>query len=329
MKNSALWLSMMVMPVMAQAQTTATGMVQAYPQRPVRVIVNVSAGGGVDILARLVGAHLSGTWGHPFVIDNRTGAGGSIGTEIAAKGAPDGYTLLVSSSTVVTTAAIRTQGPQGYDPVRDFQAVTRLNSNPYIVCVSPSLPVSSIKELLALAKSKPGGLSYGSAGTGSIVHMGSALLVAMAGVPMVHVPYKGVSDVYPAVASGQVNWVIGAPLSAMPLVRAGRLKGIAVTGLTRARVQPDLPTVHESGVLGYEVIAWFGMFAPAKTPMAIVDKLQGETKRALQAPEVIKRMDSEGTDIIGNTPQVFAGEVKAEFDKWREVVKKLGLNTQG
>lgn len=320
MKFSLLLAMSLTVPAAVHAQT------QPYPQRPVRVIVNVSAGGGVDILARIVGAHLGGTWGHPFVIDNRTGAGGAIGTEIAAKGAPDGYTLLVSSSTVITTAAIR---PQGYDPVRDFQAVTRLNSNPYIVCVSPSLPVTSIKELIAMAKSKPGGLSYGSAGTGSIVHMGSALLVAMAGVPMVHVPYKGVSEVYPAVASGQVNWVIGAPLSAMPLVRAGRLKGIAVTGLTRARVQPDLPTVHESGVPGYEVIAWFGMFAPAKTPMAIVDKLQAETKRALHNPEVIKRMDSEGTDIIGNTPQVFAGEVKAEFDKWREVVKKLGLNTQG
>lgn len=314
------------MTASAAAQPASTGSGQVYPQRPVRVIVNVSAGGGVDILARIVGAHLNATWGHPFVIDNRTGAGGSIGTEIAAKGTPDGYTLLVSSSTVITTAAIR---PQGYDPVRDFQAVTRLNSNPYIVCVSPSLPVSSVKELIAMAKSKPGGLSYGSAGTGSIVHMGSALLVAMAGVPMVHVPYKGVSEVYPAVASGQVNWVIGAPLSAMPLVRAGRLKAIAVTGLTRARVQPDLPTVHESGVPGYEVIAWFGMFAPAKTPMAIVDKLQAETKRALQAPEVIKRMDNEGTDIIGNSPQAFAAEVKTEFDKWRDLVKKLGLDRQG
>lgn len=192
----------------------------------------MSARAAVVILARIFGAHLSATWGHPFVIDNRTGAGGSIGTEIAAKGTPDGYTLLVSSSsTVIATAAIL---PQGYDPGRDFQAVTRLNSNPYIVCLSPSLPVSSVKELIAMAKTKPGGLSYGLAGTGSIVHMGSALLVAMAGVPMVHVPYKGVSEVYPAVASGQVNWVIGAPLSAM-LVRAGRLKAIAVSGLTRAR----------------------------------------------------------------------------------------------
>ncbi|HTD90475.1 MAG TPA: tripartite tricarboxylate transporter substrate binding protein [Burkholderiales bacterium] len=295
---------------------------QSYPQRPVRVIVNVSAGGGVDSLARITGAHMSTVWGHPFVIDNRTGAGGAIGTELAAKSAADGYTLLVSSSTLITNAAIHTQG---YDPVRDFQTVTRLTSNPYIICVTPALPVISVKELITLAKTKPGGLSYGSAGTGSIVHMGSALLVAMAAVPMVHVPYKGVADVYPAVASGQVDWVIGSPISALPLIKAGRLKGIAVTSAKRTRAQPDLPTVAESGVPGYEVIAWFGMLAPAKTPMAIVEKLQAEARRALQSPEVVRRMDIEGTDIVGNTPQVFAGEVKAEFAKWREVVKKAGI----
>lgn len=309
----------------AQAQTAPSGSAEAYPQRPVRIIVNVSAGGGVDSLARITGAHMSATWGQPFVVDNRTGAGGAIGSELAAKSTPDGYTLLVSSSTLITNAAIRATG-QGYDPVQDFQAVTRLTSNPYIICVTPSLPVSSIKEMIALAKTKPGGLSYGSAGTGSIVHMGSALLVAMAGVNMVHVPYKGVAEVYPAVASGQVDWVIGSPISALPLIKAGRLKGIAVSSATRTRRQPELPTVAESGVPGYEVIAWYGMLAPAKTPMAIVNKLHAEARRALQSPEVVRRMDVEGTDIVGNTPQAFAGEIKAELDKWRAVVKqgKLG-----
>jgi tripartite-type tricarboxylate transporter receptor subunit TctC len=265
-------------------------------------------------------------WGQPFVIDNRTGAGGSIGNELVAKAAPDGYPLVVSSGTLITSAAIR---PQGYDPVRDFQAVTRLTSNPYIVCVTPALPVKSVSELITLAKTKSGGVSYGSAGTGSIVHMGSALLASMAGVNMVHVPYKGVTEVYPAVASAQVDWVIGSPISALPLIKAGRMKGIAVTSATRARAQPDLPTVAESGVPGYDVTAWFGMLAPAKTPMAIVDKLQAEAKRALQSPEVVRRMDVEGTDIVGNTPTVFAAEVKAEFDKWRGVVKKGGLGLQG
>jgi tripartite-type tricarboxylate transporter receptor subunit TctC len=308
------------------AFTVTNAHAQNYPQRPVRIVVNVSAGGGVDSLARIAGAHMSAVWGQPFVIDNRTGAGGSIGSELAAKSAPDGHTLLVTSSTVITSAAIR---PQGYDPVRDFQPVTRLTSNPYIVCVTPTLPVKSISELIALAKSKSGGVSYGSAGTGSIVHMGSALLASMAGVSMVHVPYKGVTEVYPAVASGQVDWVIGSPISALPLIKAGRMKGIAVTSAARARAQPDLPTVAESGLPGYDVIAWFGMLAPAKTPMAVVDKLQAEARRALQSPEVVRRMDVEGTDIVGNSPSAFAAEIKAEFDKWRDVVKKSGLGVQG
>lgn len=297
-----------------------------YPQRPVRVIVNVSAGGGVDIVARIAAQHMSVAFGQTFVVDNRTGAGGAIGSELAAKATPDGYTLLVSSNTVVTTAAIR---PQGYDPVRDYQAVSKLTSNPYLICVSPALPVANIAELIAMAKVKPGGLSYGSAGTGSILHMSAALLVTMANTPMVHVPYKGVAEVYPAVASGQVNWVIGAPISALPYIKSGRLKGIAVTSATRARAAPELPTVAESGVPGYEVIAWFGMFAPAKTPMDIVNKLQAESRRALQAPEVTRRMDAEGTDVVGGTPQQFAADVKAEFEKWRGLARRTGLDKQG
>ncbi len=313
MKHQYLLSLSLAAPILANAQA------QQYPQRPVRIIVNVSAGGGVDSLARITGAHMSAAWGHPFVIDNRTGAGGAIGTELAAKAAPDGYTLLVSSNTFITNAAIRSQG---YDPVRDFQAVTQLTANPYIVCVTPALAVNSVRDLIALAKTKPGGLSYGSAGTGSILHLSAALLVAMAGTPMVHVPYKGVAEVYPAVASGQVNWVNGSPISALPLIKAGRLKGIAVTSAKRARAQPDLPTVAESGVPGYEVIAWFGMLAPAKTPLDIVDKLQAEARRALQSPEVMRRMEVEGTDIVGSVPRDFAPVVKAEFEKWRALVSK-------
>ncbi len=311
------------LPAVADAQS------QVYPQRPVRIIVNVSAGGGVDMVARISGAHMSTVWGQPFVIDNRTGAGGAIGSELAAKAAPDGHTLLVSSNTFVTTAAARSQAAQGYDPVRDFQAVSRLTSNPYLLCVGSALGVNSVKDLIALAKNKAGGLSYGSAGNGSILHMSGALLAAMAGVSMVHIPYKGVAEVYPAVASGQVSWVLGSPISALPLIKAGRLKGIAVTSARRARAQPELPTIAESGVPGYEVIAWYGMLAPAKTPLAIAEKLQAEARRALQNPDVVRRMDVEGTDIVANTPREFAAEVKAEFDKWRNVVKQSGVATQG
>jgi tripartite-type tricarboxylate transporter receptor subunit TctC len=297
---------------------------QSYPQRPVRIIVNVSAGGGVDALARIAAQHYSLLWGQPFVVDNRTGAGGSIGVELVAKAAADGHTLLVSSSTVITTAALR---PQNYDPVRDLQAVTKLTANPYIVCVTPSLPVTNIKELIALAKSKPGGLSFASAGIGSIVHMGAELLTVLAGTPMTHVPYKGVADAYPAVASGQVDWIIGSPISALPLIKAGRMRGIAVTSAVRSKAQPELPTVAESGLPGYDVVAWFGMFAPAGTPAAIVNKLQSEAKRALATPEVMRRMEVEGTDVVGNTPQQFAVEVKAEYEKWRELVRKTGMKS--
>jgi tripartite-type tricarboxylate transporter receptor subunit TctC len=308
------------LPVLALV--CAPALAQPYPQRPVRIVVNVTAGGGVDALARIAAQHYTQIWGQSFVVDNRVGAGGSIGVEIVAKSAPDGHTLLVTSSGVVTNAVLR---PQGYDPVRDLAPVSRLTSNPYIVILTPAVPAANVKELVALAKTKPGGLSFASAGIGSIVHMGAELLTVLAGVTMTHVPYKGVADAYPAVAAGQADWMIGSPLSALPLIRAGRLKAIAVTSNVRAKALPDLPTVAESGVPGYDVVAWFGMFAPAHTPPAVIEKLNAEAKRALQTPEVARRMEIEGTDIVGNTPQQFAAEVKAEFAKWRELVKKTGM----
>ena len=295
---------------------------QAYPQRPVRIIVNVTPGGGVDSVARIAAQHYSSVWNQPFVVDNRTGAGGSIGVELVVKAASDGYTLLVCSSGVVTNAAVR---PQNYDPVRDLQGVTVLTAAPYMVLTTPSLPVSSVKELVALAKAKPNGVSFASAGTGSIIHMGAELLVFLSGTTMLHVPYKGVADAYPAVASGDVNWMLGAPVSALPLVRAGRLKAIAVTSAARSKLLPDLPTVAESGLKGYDVRGWFGMFAPAGTSREIVDRLQSEAKRAFDTPEVTRRMKVEGTDVVINTPAEFAGEVRAELDRWRTLVKKTGV----
>ena len=305
-------------PVSAAAAEVA----KDFPTKPVRIIVNVTAGGGVDALARIAAQHYTQIWSQPFVVDNRVGAGGSIGVELVTKAAPDGYTLLVTSSGVGTNAAIR---PQGYDPVRDLQPISRLTSNPYIVILTPSLPAANVRELIALGKTKPGGVSFASAGIGSIVHMGAELITVMAGVPMTHIPYKGVADAYPAVAAGQADWMIGSPISALPLIRAGRLKAIAVTSNVRAKALPELPTVAESGVPGYDVVAWFGMFAPAHTPLAIVTQLSVEAKRALQTPEVARRMEIEGTDVVGNTPREFAAEVKAEYAKWVALVKKTGM----
>jgi tripartite-type tricarboxylate transporter receptor subunit TctC len=276
----------------------------------------------VDILARIVADHYSQVLGQRFIVDNRPGAGGSIGVETVAKAAPDGHTLLVSSSSMVTNAAIQTVR---YDPIRDFQPVTKLTSNAYILLTTTSLPVSSVKELVALARSQPGNVTYASSGTGGVLHLGAELLCALAGVRMNHVPYKGVADAYPAVISGQVNWVLGNPISALPLIKAGRMKGIAVSGAARMKVLPELPTIAESGVPGYAVDAWFGLFAPARVPPRIVEKLYVEASRAVRAPELERRMQAEGADVVGNPPQEFAAQVRAEYEKWRSLVAKAGL----
>jgi len=297
---------------------------QGYPQRPVRIVVPVSAGGGVDSLARIVAQHFNAVWGQPFIVDNRPGAGGSLGAEIVSRATPDGYTLMVTSSSFVTNAAIR---HVRYDPIRDFQPVTKLTTNPYIIVVTPSLPVKSVIDLVALAKAKPDGISYASSGTGGVLHLGAELLAVLTNTRMLHVPYKGVADGYPAVMSGQVNWMLGSPISAQPLMKAGRLRGIAVTGPTRIKALPDLPTIGES-VPGYEVSAWFGLVAPAHVPARIVEQLYKEAAKAVTEPELARRMEAGGTETVGNTPQEFTQQVKAEYEKWRGLVKKAGLKLQ-
>lgn len=295
-----------------------------YPERPVRIVVPVSAGGGVDSLARLIGQHYHALWGQPFIIDNRTGAGGSIGAEIVARATPDGYTLMVSSSSYLTNAAIR---DVRYDPIRDFQPITKLTTNPYIIVVTPSLPVKTVTDLINLAKAKPELVTYASSGTGGILHMGGELLTALTGTKMTHVPYKGVADGYPAVISGQVNWMLGSPISAQPLMKAGRMRGIAVTTDKRLKALPDLPTIAET-VPGYEVSAWFGLFGPAKLPPAIVEQLYKEAAKAVNEPKVAAGMEAGGTEVVGNPPREFTQQAKTEYDKWRKLVKQAGLKLQ-
>jgi len=306
-------------PALAQtgAKTTA-----AYPARPVRVIVPLTPGGGVDILARIIAQHYNALWGQPFIVDNRPGAGGNIGYETVARAQPDGYTLLVSASGIVTNAAVR---DTSYDPVRDFRAVSKLTTNPYVLVTAASFPVATVRDLIALAKSKPGQVTYGSSGIGGILHLSSELFCFLAGVQMTHVPYKGVSEAYPAVASGTVNWVLGSPISALPLMRAGRLKGIAVTGAVRSKTLPELPTIAESGVPGYDVTTWFGLFAPARVPANLVNRLQAEARNVILSPDIARRLEADGADAVANSPQEFAVEVAREFDKWRDLVKRAGL----
>jgi tripartite-type tricarboxylate transporter receptor subunit TctC len=297
---------------------------QDYPARPVRIVVPVPAGGGVDSLARVVGQHFNALWGQPFIVDNRPGAGGSLGAEIVSRATPDGYTLMVSSSSYVTNAAIR---KTPYDPIRDFQPITKLTTNPYIIVVTPSLPAKTVNDLIALAKAKPGAINYASSGTGGVLHLGAELLTALTNTRMTHIPYKGVADGYPAVMTGQVNWMLGSPISAQPLMKAGRLRGIAVTGTTRLKALPELPTIGES-VPGYEVDAWFGLFAPARVPGAIVEQLYKEAAKAVTEPEFARRMEAGGTETVGNPPREFTAQVKAEYKKWRGLVKKTDLKLE-
>ena len=309
-----------VPPALAQTGARASG--AAYPARPVRIIVPLTAGGGVDLLARTVAQHYNAVWGQPFIVDNRPGAGGNIGYETVAKAQPDGYTLLVSANGILTNAAVR---DSGYDPVRDFRAISKLTANPYIFLTTPTLPMASVRDLIAFAKARPGQVTYGSAGIGSNPHLAAELLCFLAGVQMTHVPYKGLSEAYPAVMSGTVNWVLGTPITAMPLMRAGRLKGIAVTGSSRSKTLPELPTIAESGVPGYEVTTWFGLLAPARVPADIVERLQSEARKVISSPEFARRLETEGVDAIANTPQEFAVEVAREYEKWRGLVKKARI----
>lgn len=304
--------------------TPLAAVAAGYPERPVRIVVPVSAGGGVDSLARLIGQHYNAVWGQPFIIDNRTGAGGSIGAEIVARAAPDGYTLMVSSSSYITNAAIR---EVRYDPIRDFQPITKLTTNPYIIVVTPSLPVKTVTDLINLAKAKPDSVTYASSGTGGVLHLGGELLTALTGTKMTHVPYKGVADGYPAVISGQVNWMLGSPISAQPLIKAGRMRGIAVTTEKRLKAMPELPTIAET-VPGYEVSAWFALFAPAKLPTNLVEQLYREASKAVNEPATAARMEAGGTEVVGNPPREFTQQAKTEYDKWRKLVKQTGLKLQ-
>jgi tripartite-type tricarboxylate transporter receptor subunit TctC len=301
-----------------------TAIAANYPERPVRIVVPVSAGGGVDSLARIVAQHYNAIWGQPFIVDNRPGAGGSIGAEIVSRATPDGYTLMVSSSSYITNAAIR---EVRYDPIRDFQPITKLTTNPYIIVVTPSLPVKSVKDLIALAKARPNTVTYASSGTGGILHMGAELLTVLTNTKMTHVPYKGVADGYPAVISGTVNWMLGSPISAQPLMKAGRLRGVAVTGEKRLKALPDLPTIAET-VPGYEVSARFGLIGPAKLPANILEQLYKEAAKAVNEPKLSARMEAGGTETVGNPPKEFTQQAKSEYDKWRNLVKKAGLKLQ-
>ena len=295
---------------------------QEYPARPIRVVVPFPVGGGTDIVARMVTQKLGERIGGSFIIDNRSGAGGTIGTEIVAKAPADGYTLGVVSGSHVINPSLYKKLP--YDPVRDFAPVTLLVTGPGLLVVHPSLPARTVKELVAVAKARPGQLYYASAGNGTPPHLAAELFKTMTGTSMVHVPYKGNTLAFTDLVAGQVSVSFPTIVSGLPLAKSGRLRALAVTSARRSAVVPDLPTIAEAGVPGYDAASWFGMLAPAGTPAPIMAKLHQETARIVQLPEIKTRFLEMGLDPVGNTPAEFAAFIASEIPRWGKVVAASG-----
>jgi tripartite-type tricarboxylate transporter receptor subunit TctC len=294
-----------------------------YPAKPIRIVVPFPAAGTTDILARAVGIEMQKAWGQPVVVENRPGAGGNLGSDMVAKAAPDGYTLLVGA---VSPQAINvTLYPKmPYDVMRDFAHITLIAAVPNLLEVHPSVPVKTVKELIDLAKSKPGQLSYASSGNGTSIHLSAELFKTMAGVDMLHIPYKGSAPAVTDLIAGQVQLMFDNLPSSIAQVKAGKLRPIAVTTLKRSPALPDVPTIAESGLPGYDASSWFGMHAPAGTPKDIISKIHGVVTKSLQAPEMIERLSTQGAQPVGNTPEEFTEFLRVEIAKWARVVKASG-----
>ena len=299
---------------------------QDYPQKPVRFIVGFSPGGGSDILARLLSDKLTESWGRPFVVDNRSGAGGTIALSLTANAAPDGYTVMMISGSQITNAVLMTK--MSIDVLKAYAPVTQATSQPYILVVHPSVAAKNVKELIALAKSKPDALNYASSGTGSFAHLGMELFKVMTGTEMVHIPFKGSGAAMIDLLGGQVQLALTSAISGMPHLKTGKLRGLAVTTLKRSPVIPEFPTVAESGVPGYSVDGWYAVVLPARTPTAIVSKLNRELVRLLDTPAVVEALARDGAVPAPSTPAQLAETMRAELAKWDKVVKSAGLKIE-
>lgn len=290
-----------------------------YPNRTLRLIVPFAAGGGADITGRVVAQKLTEAFGQQMLVDNRAGAAGNIGTELAAKSAPDGYTLLLVGPNHTTNVSLFTK--LNYDPVRDFNPVTLLTAAPYVLLVHPSLPAPNLKALIALARSKPGQLTYGSAGNGTAGHLAMESIKTQAKIDMLHVPYKGSPPLQSDLIGGQVVAGFDNVLSSVAHVKAGRLRALAVSSAKRSPALPDVPTVEQAALPGFDVTVWQGLLVPAGTPREIVARLHTEVISALQKPDVQSRMAALGVDIVGNSPAEFAAFIRRDIEKWALVIK--------
>lgn len=307
---------------LAMLVVSSTAVAQGYPAGPVRVIVPFPPGGGVDGAGRLISQKLSEALGKQFVVDNRPGANGMIGSELAAKAAKDGYTLMVNGANFVTTPSLYSKVT--YDPVRDFEPVSLIALAPNVLVVHPSLPAKSVKELVALAKVRPGEVNYAGSGSGSTPHLAAELFNTLANVRMIHVPYRGTGPAIVGLMSGEASVMFMPTTNAVPLVKAGRLRALAVTSRERMSAMPELPTVSESGLKGYESSQWYGMLAPAGTPADVLGLLNLHVMKIMQAPDMKQRLTGEGLVAVGNSREQFAAHIKAEITKWAKVIKASG-----
>jgi tripartite-type tricarboxylate transporter receptor subunit TctC len=297
-----------------------------YPVKPVRLVVPSSPGGGTDITARMLAPKLTELLGQQVVVENRAGAGTMIGIEVVAKSPADGYTLLMGLSTLAINPAMYKKVP--YDAVRDFAPISQIISAPNMLVVHPSIPVKSVKELIAFTRARPGQLNYASAGHGTNPHLSMELFLSMTGLKVVHIPYKGLAPGIVDLLAGHVSLATATMLTGLPHVKSGRLRCLGTTGAKRAAVLPDQPTVAEAGVPGYEASQWYGILAPAQTPKEIVIRLHVELTRILQAPDLRQRLVADGTDPVGSSPDEFASYIKSELAKWGKVAREAGITPE-
>lgn len=307
--------------------TAQTASAQVYPTKLIRIVTTAAAGGGQDFVARLVAQLLSPRLGQTIIVENRVGATGAIGIEFVAKAPPDGYTLLLGAAGPLTASpALVAKLP--FDTLRDFAPITVVASSPFTVSLHPSVPAKSLKELLALAKAKPGALNFGSAGTGSSPHLAAELLKWMAGINMTHIPYKSLAPAITDLLGGQIDMVIADVNLVLPHVNAGKLRVLAVTSPARSSVMPEVPTVSEAGIRGYAAGTWYGVLAPAGTSPEIVQRLHGEIVNILGTSSMRGRLSTQGSEPVGNTPEQFTALLRSDIEKWRKLVKTANITVQ-
>ncbi|MBX3661160.1 MAG: tripartite tricarboxylate transporter substrate binding protein [Burkholderiales bacterium] len=305
--------------------TSGWAAAQPYPSRTVRLIVPFAAGGSTDVIARTIAPRLAEAWGQQVIVDNRPGGNTTIGTDLVAKAAPDGHTLLVTPAPFTVVPSVMKKLP--YDPAKDFEPITLINTTPMGLVVHPGVPAKNVRELVALAKARPGQMNFASSGNGGVPHLSGELLNAMAGVKMIHVPYKGNAPALVDLIGGHVDMAFNGLTSVMPHIKSGRLRVIGVTSLGRTAALPEVPTLDEQGLKGFQSVAWNGLTAPARTPKDVIAKIADSTVRIVKSPELAEQLKRDGSDPVGSSTAEFVAHLRSEVEKWKKVLERAGITS--